>query len=81
MREEPRRALDGWVTATLAVFALAFALGGRAPAYAAVLMAAGGALLWSTSRHDRLIYGRIVSVALCLLVALAAMLATAAGRV
>jgi hypothetical protein len=80
MEKRPRRAKDGWITATLAVFALAFALGGRAPAYAATLVLLGGALLWITSRIDRLVYGRILSVTICLIVALAAMLATAAGR-
>ena len=80
MEKEPRRAREGWITATLAVFALAFALGGRAPAYAATLALVGGALLWITSRTDRLVYGRILSVTICLLVAVAAMLASAAGR-
>ncbi len=81
MEKEPRRALDGWITAILAVFALAFALGGRAPAYAATLAVVGGAVLWITSRSERLVYGRILSVTICLLVALVAMLATAAGRI
>ncbi len=81
MEKEPRGALGGWITPTLAVFALAFAVGGRAPAYAATLALVGGAVLWVTSRSERLVYGRILSVTICLLVALVAMLATAAGRV
>ncbi len=81
MEKEPRRSLGGWVTPTLAVFALAFAIGGRAPAYAGTVALVGSALLWITARSERLVYGRILSVTICLVVALVAMLATAAGRV
>ncbi len=80
MGEGSRALLQVWITGTLAAFAVAFALGGLAPLVAGGVSIFGGVLLWTTTSPSRRAYRRYASLAACLLLVLAAVLATASGR-